>query len=354
MKTPLLSLMLHLAIALPAMAQLVVDDSYITDQLGQTRSYTEFNAASPAGLDALVAASGENQTWDITSATFEEGLSFTSTLLEMPADVPGAEIPEFFAATYVRIVSTDSLEGYFFENLMGGVMSVAGQVLVGDGDQDNDTTLVQFSPATVDAVFPVTYEATWRDSTSTIVNGLPEATYLITETVVDGWGTLISPEGSESALRIKDVSQSFVIGSSTPLSTEVSYDFVTESGITAYIELDESGAAAEAGYTLPGESTSTSSETIGLGIPESFVLTQNYPNPFNPSTRISYTLPEAGHVKLAVYSLTGEEVAVLADGVQPVGSYSISFEAGHLASGMYLYRLKTDRFTETRLMSLVK
>ena len=74
-------------------------------------------------------------------------------------------------------------------------------------------------------------------------------------------------------------------------------------------------------------------------VPVEVTLGQNYPNPFNPVTSITYTLPKAGHVGLAVYDMTGKMVAQLVDDVMPPGRHTVSFDAKHLPSGVYMYVL---------------
>ena len=73
--------------------------------------------------------------------------------------------------------------------------------------------------------------------------------------------------------------------------------------------------------------------------PLAFTLMQNYPNPFNPATTITFTLPEAAHAKLSVFSMTGEEVSVLFDSTLAPGSHNSVFKPKDLPSGIYLYRL---------------
>jgi hypothetical protein len=85
-----------------------------------------------------------------------------------------------------------------------------------------------------------------------------------------------------------------------------------------------------------------------------FSLAQNYPNPFNPATTISYTLPVGGTVFLKVFSLDGREVSTIVSENQSVGEHWIVFDASHLASGVYIYRLQLGGFVQTKKLLLVK
>lgn len=87
----------------------------------------------------------------------------------------------------------------------------------------------------------------------------------------------------------------------------------------------------------------------------SFILSQNHPNPFNPSTQISFALPKAQKVTLKVFDLTGKEVAtLLRNEYRAAGVHAITFEAQHLPSGIYLYRLQAGEFVETKRMVLIR
>ncbi len=90
-------------------------------------------------------------------------------------------------------------------------------------------------------------------------------------------------------------------------------------------------------------------------LPATFSLGPNYPNPFNPATRITFELPETSVVQLEVYTMQGRRVAVpVQQQTMQAGTHTITFNARHLASGMYLYRMKAGSFTQTRKMMLVK
>ncbi|MDE3000994.1 MAG: T9SS type A sorting domain-containing protein [Gemmatimonadota bacterium] len=94
-------------------------------------------------------------------------------------------------------------------------------------------------------------------------------------------------------------------------------------------------------------------------LPDRFELKQNMPNPFNPSTVIGYQLAEAGPVRLAIYSVLGQEVRVLVDERHEAGGFTATWDGTddlgrRVASGIYLYRLEAGDFTAARRMLLLK
>jgi len=88
--------------------------------------------------------------------------------------------------------------------------------------------------------------------------------------------------------------------------------------------------------------------------PVKYELSQNYPNPFNPVTRIPYSIAENTFVSLKIYDVLGREVKILVNGKQTAGEYEVIFNASGLNTGVYFYRLVTDRFTETKRMLMIK
>jgi hypothetical protein len=88
--------------------------------------------------------------------------------------------------------------------------------------------------------------------------------------------------------------------------------------------------------------------------PKQFTLSQNYPNPFNPTSTIEFTLPASVDVRLEVYNISGQLVSTLVDSRMNAGQHSVIFDASNLASGVYLYRIRAGRFTETKQMTLIK
>ena len=96
-----------------------------------------------------------------------------------------------------------------------------------------------------------------------------------------------------------------------------------------------------------------------IGLPDALQLQQNAPNPFNSQTVISYFLPKSSPVRLEVFSVTGQRVAILRQGNQQAGYHRLHWngrdrKGRSLASGMYLYRLVTDEGILTRKLTLLR
>ncbi|MBI3110021.1 MAG: T9SS type A sorting domain-containing protein [Ignavibacteriales bacterium] len=103
--------------------------------------------------------------------------------------------------------------------------------------------------------------------------------------------------------------------------------------------------------TLP---TITTVERISSQVPELFKLHQNFPNPFNPTTTIAFDIRQPGHVLLKVTDVLGREVKTLVNEAHGPGSYKVTFDAGGLPSGTYLYSLQTGESSTFMKMLLVK
>ena len=89
-------------------------------------------------------------------------------------------------------------------------------------------------------------------------------------------------------------------------------------------------------------------------VPKEFSLDQNYPNPFNPTTRISYSLPEANFVTLKIYDMLGSEVVTLVNENKSAGKFEVEFDASKLSSGTYVYKLVAGNYQITKKMQFVK
>ncbi len=130
-----------------------------------------------------------------------------------------------------------------------------------------------------------------------------------------------------------------------PLATEIAHRTVRQAHRIVNI-------ARESAPKGPYQKGNVSSDKV-------FALYQNRPNPFNPTTEISYSLPEQSNVTLKIYNLLGQEVCILADGLQPAGLHTVQWDGRdsngrQVASGIYLYRLTAGSHTQTKRMFLAK
>lgn len=89
-------------------------------------------------------------------------------------------------------------------------------------------------------------------------------------------------------------------------------------------------------------------------IPMTILLDQNYPNPFNPVTTIEYQLSIDARVTLKIFNILGQEMATLVDGDLQAGYYEAKWDARNLSTGVYIYRLSSKDFVQTKKMILLK
>ncbi len=143
----------------------------------------------------------------------------------------------------------------------------------------------------------------------------------------------------------------FVEGSgSSNSSKKYSFvDHVNRSGTYAYRlrQIDRDGR-----YTYSAEIVVTIN-----GYPETYSLEQNFPNPFNPTTTIQFNIPDGlGNVRtdLTVYDMLGRTVTSLVHGEMSAGAHFVQWDASHVAAGVYFYTLRSDDFTATKKMLLIK
>jgi hypothetical protein len=95
-------------------------------------------------------------------------------------------------------------------------------------------------------------------------------------------------------------------------------------------------------------------DAINNETPQSFAVLGNYPNPFNPTTTISFMLPQAAKITLAVYDVAGHQVANVVNGWREAGRHDVTFDGSNLASGVYIYRLQADSYSASGKMMLLK
>lgn len=132
----------------------------------------------------------------------------------------------------------------------------------------------------------------------------------------------------------------------------------TPINVSGIVSQYDSSAPHDSGYEIfPLGASSISPATAIADEPKvdfSYALFQNYPNPFNPTTNISFSVPSAQRVELAVYDVMGRKVSTLYDKTAPAGLTNVTFNASDLSSGVYFYSIKTADRTISKKLILMK
>ncbi len=130
------------------------------------------------------------------------------------------------------------------------------------------------------------------------------------------------------------------------------YPNAEEPGQATPLTVDPTQPEVEADFTLY-ETLNAEEEPLNATT-QKFKVSSVYPNPFNATTRISFDVPQASDVKLAVYDVLGREVAMLVDGMQSAGTQSVTFNASNLSTGVYFVRLSGTWGMATHKIVLIK
>jgi hypothetical protein len=186
-------------------------------------------------------------------------------------------------------------------------------------------------------------------------NGTGVVLQWATATEVNNYGYTVQRK-QEGEPVFTDLPGAFVAGHGTTLEPQ-SYTFLDNSALPAgrYVyrlrQQDLNGAVQ---YSQSIMMTIALTDVAEVA-PREFQLLQNYPNPFNPSTRLKFSVPQAGPATMTIFNVLGEAVQVLFEDVAEAGRYYVlPFDGAGLASGAYFYRLVTQQKTDVRKMLLVR
>ena len=94
--------------------------------------------------------------------------------------------------------------------------------------------------------------------------------------------------------------------------------------------------------------------SVNESLPTHYSLSQNYPNPFNPDTKIVFSIPKSDMVEIKVYDILGRELKTLFSEYKQAGKYKITFIANNLPSGVYIYKMNTNHYSEIKKMILLR
>ena len=97
-----------------------------------------------------------------------------------------------------------------------------------------------------------------------------------------------------------------------------------------------------------------SNERVNVSSPTTFSLSEAYPNPFNPTTSMTLAVPQAGNVSVQVYNIMGQVVATLANGYMDASTYTLTWDASDVSSGMYIVKAEAAGTVSIQKLMLMK
>ncbi len=175
-------------------------------------------------------------------------------------------------------------------------------------------------------------------------------------------GTIVSVSdgnGDVVGYGVTDEAGNFNVSNLAPGSYTVTVDrfgYQSTSSISVSPTYDSQGNAvpASASFTIGIDSPTGVVVNKSTALPTEYRLEQNFPNPFNPTTTIRFSLPQTVKATVTIYNILGQKVATLVDGIVEAGAHNVSWNASTVSSGVYFYQVRTDNFTATKKMMLLK
>lgn len=359
-------------------AQFTLTESSYTSLLNTRTDVNVVSYSEPDPIISIIDQSGENQTWDLTVFASEDSIISTGSVeffnsfdSKLGADfdhfsdanvMAQAEFQTFFEENGSTVEINQII--YSYSGLTSSGLTEYGTVSANASSPNTAEIITRNTPAQTAYPFPLSYETSWNytyTSEITQSSGFTSSNNYSVTSVVDGYGDVVIGDVSIPVIRVRESEKTDFSGLEF---TTVSVRFIDENGfelanasvdIDIFSQSDEyERASANIQLILSDDQVSVSSET-SPDIPSSVKLDQNYPNPFNPTTQISYQLASPSEVSLTIYSLTGQKVRTLLNNeFKQAGEYSVPFDAGTLASGIYIYRLRAGDQMFTRKMTLLK
>ncbi|RPI12636.1 MAG: T9SS C-terminal target domain-containing protein [Ignavibacteriae bacterium] len=297
---------------------------------------------------------GANQTWTFTNLSRGDSVLFNWVL--------SSSTPYSSQFPASNVASTFDNSFYSFFTTTGTNLTVNGYA--------GPSSVIPYSDPELYMQYPFTYNSSFNDNfaASYDVGGITTIRTGTINVTGDAWGTINLPNGSfANALRVK-----YII--STKDSSNPGFPIVTLTDNMSFVwfvpgkkfpvfeivysTIRFNGTVQASSKTVNYNSGNTpiGIKPISTGIANGYKLEQNYPNPFNPSTNINFSVPaNSGNVRIYITDITGREIAeVINENKLTAGSYSINYDAGNLAAGIYFYTLETKNFIETKKMILLK
>lgn len=348
--------------AMAAAQPALIEDNSAERLIGLSVQAMSFGSTSDEGVVQLLERTGADQMWDVTNLPLTSPTSLTDHFAKPNLTMPGFSDPRISDANFVMV--SDSVRGIWtYHRIDASGQYLIGEVTLKDVDRDGqrDTLLTVYEPMSTVFAFPVTSGSVWADSSTQTFefHGSPPVPVqtVVTLHTVQGWGTLIAPEGISPVVRIRSESLLTAADGETtrrqtvrlvaPIPEGLMDDAVYASGVE--IVVDSAGAPISFSYVAHTVSRPVRTEPPDE-IAKGFVLGPNYPNPFSHITIIPFQIERPSHVRISVFDMVGRRTDQLLDRVLSTGSHRVTWSAESAPNGVYRIVLETSAASDSRLV----
>ena len=297
----------------------------LSSQSGTIDATVELVSSAPLNMDAGSRSIGKY--WDITSLSGPTKIRLYYTATDKASFTGTPKIYHYTGGAWVELPTSAEVTGVPYNYVeTTNYYSSFSPVTVGDANAPLPVELTSFSASASNNV--VTLQ--WQTATEVNNYGFEIERIRNEELGITNWDKIGFIAGHGNSNSVKHYS----FTDADNLRSKVKYRLK---------QLDNDGSFKYSPIV----------ESKGM-LPNKFELYQNYPNPFNPQTNFQFDLPIESAVKLIVFNSLGEQVEVLVNEVMQTGFHTVQFNASHLASGLYFYRIQADGFVQTKKMILMK
>lgn len=335
-----------------------VDTVFVPANLGKdVFASTILNAATPTykwkSSNPAVVSIQDDDPSDNIGRLIPEGLEGEFTMVTV-TDTSNFNLAgtEFLSKTFTVVLGAEVDIPVFSLSIISGqtgtfqLGETGVQLTILSNSGDNFTITADSGPDTP-GTLPVGVDSVFAEDILTITatsSGTIDISYAIQGDLKD------YPEFDISlftVLKRDDNSSAWVDLSLDPnLTITISNDsLITVSGLTSFSQF---------ALGLKDQQSVSNEEEGPGGLPARFTLSQNYPNPFNPTTTIQFGLPKASNIRIELFNVLGQQVMVVAEGRYAAGWHQINLNGAGLSSGMYIYRLVTPGYVNSKKLMLIK
>ncbi len=362
MKSTILAVAL-LLVATSGLAQITITTDDLEYPIGGF--YSMYNVGSPHGVIGMTGIQGGPHVFD-----FSTGITAVQWVFDYVDPTDGGHDADFPLATVAEKKTDGGNSSWLYLDFQSGV----GRANYGFHDAAGlpESPSVPFAPPIVDFPDNLSYQSFFEGTTTFAVTSAGVDLDVDYEFVgfVDGWGTVILPDGAgeHDCIQVNYEEQYTYKWMGTPIQysyVRSYYYLAADLGIVAIIISREDEAPVPNNFNIANAiarmyDSSKLDPLVDAGeLPAGFTLGRNYPNPFNPHTTIGFDLADAADVRLSVFDVRGRLVDTPVDGPLAAGKHEIAWtgknrQGGDLPSGVYTYRLDVGAHSSARKMTLLR